>query len=48
MSVSAQVSTLTVNQLLDLEWNFGVAAASDEMDNLGTTFLKMKLTFNKV
>ncbi len=45
--MSAQISTLSVNQLVDLDWSFGVAAASDEMDNVGSTFLKLKLTFDK-
>ncbi len=40
---SAVESTLTVNQLEDIDWRFGVTASSSEMDRVGSTFLQMKL-----
>jgi hypothetical protein len=40
---SAVESMLTVNQLEDIEWRFGVTASSSEMDRVGSTFLQMKL-----
>ena len=43
--VSAAVEQmLSVNQLLDLDWRFGVTASSSEMDRVGSTFLQMKIT----
>lgn len=34
---------LSVNQLLDIDWRFGVTASSSEMDRVGSTFLQMKI-----
>ena len=48
MSRAAYEQTLKVNQLLDLDWSFGVCASSDELENVGSTFLKMKFTVDKV
>mmetsp|Transcript_11928 Transcript_11928/g.10791 ORF Transcript_11928/g.10791 Transcript_11928/m.10791 type:complete len:199 (-) Transcript_11928:77-673(-) len=31
------------NRLIDLDWCFGVTASSDESDQIGSTFLQMKL-----
>jgi hypothetical protein len=36
-------ATLTVNQLEDIDWRFGVTASSSEMDRVGSTFLQMKI-----
>eukprot|EP00911_Craspedida_sp_UC1_P001445 UC1_evm1s1090 len=36
--------TLTVNQLVDMQWKFGVSAGSSEVRSSGDTFLQMKLT----
>ncbi len=47
MSRVALDQTLKINQLLDLDWAFGVCAASDESENLGGTFLKMKFAIDK-
>jgi COMM domain containing 7 len=40
-------STLMANQLIDMEWKFGVTAASDELSQVGSTFLHMKLVVDK-
>jgi hypothetical protein len=36
-------STLSVNQLQDIDWRFGVVASSKSMDKVGNTFLQMKI-----
>ncbi|KAK3101610.1 hypothetical protein FSP39_004835 [Pinctada imbricata] len=46
LSRSALGQTLMVNQLTDMEWKFGVTAASSEMDKVGNTFLQLKLVIN--
>jgi len=46
LSRSALGQTLMVNQLLDMEWKFGVTAASSELDKVGNTFLQLKLVIN--
>lgn len=38
--------TVAANQLIDLDWTFGVTAASDDMDQVGKTFIQLKLTVN--
>eukprot|EP01112_Ceratiomyxa_fruticulosa_P009445 TRINITY_DN2459_c0_g2_i6.p1 TRINITY_DN2459_c0_g2~~TRINITY_DN2459_c0_g2_i6.p1 ORF type:complete len:201 (+),score=46.18 TRINITY_DN2459_c0_g2_i6:164-766(+) len=47
MSRSAIGQTLTVNQVVDMEWRFGVATASDELKKVGSTFLQLKLVLDK-
>ncbi|XP_064420295.1 COMM domain-containing protein 7 isoform X2 [Latimeria chalumnae] len=39
--------TLSVNQLLDMEWKFGVTAGSSELQKVGTIFLQLKLVIKK-
>ena len=34
------------NQLLDLDWNFGVTAFTDECQQVGKTFVQLKLTIS--
>jgi len=46
LSQSALGQTLMVNQLVDIEWKFGVTASSSELDKVGNTFLQMKLVIN--
>lgn len=46
ISRSALSQTLMVNQLVDMEWKFGVTAASSEVDKVGNTFLQLKLVIN--
>ncbi|XP_033746433.1 COMM domain-containing protein 7-like [Pecten maximus] len=46
LSRSALGQTLMVNQLLDMEWKFGVTAGSSEADKVGNTFLQLKLVIN--
>ncbi|XP_014671095.1 PREDICTED: COMM domain-containing protein 7-like [Priapulus caudatus] len=38
---------LVINQLVDMEWKFGVTASSSERNKAGNTFLQMKLVINK-
>lgn len=35
---------VTNNQLVDMDWIFGVTAASDDCNHVGKTFLQLKLT----
>ncbi|XP_052067748.1 COMM domain-containing protein 7-like [Mytilus californianus] len=46
LSKGALGQTLTVNQLVDMEWKFGVTAASSQVDKVGNTFLQLKLAIN--
>ncbi|XP_022302124.1 COMM domain-containing protein 7-like [Crassostrea virginica] len=46
LSRSALGQVLMVNQLVDMEWKFGVTAASSEVDKVGNTFLQVKLAIN--
>eukprot|EP00105_Crassostrea_gigas_P038338 XP_019922486.1 PREDICTED: COMM domain-containing protein 7-like [Crassostrea gigas] len=46
LSRSALGQILMVNQLIDMEWKFGVTAASSEVDKVGNTFLQVKLVIN--
>lgn len=39
--------TISNNQLIDLDWSFGVTAASDDCDHVGKTFLQIKLTVDR-
>ncbi|XP_071960659.1 COMM domain-containing protein 7-like [Antedon mediterranea] len=47
LSKTAVGQTLTVNQLVDMDWKFGVTAASSELKKVGNTFLQLKLVVNK-
>ena len=47
ISRSAMSQTLTVNQLVDMEWRFGVTASSSELQRVGTSFLQLKFLVNK-
>ena len=38
---------ITQNKLVDLDWSFGVTAASDDCDHVGKTFLQLKLTIQQ-
>ncbi|KAH9492041.1 COMM domain-containing protein 7 [Bulinus truncatus] len=46
LSKGALGQTLMVNQLMDIEWKFGVTASSSELDKVGNTFLQLKLVIN--
>ncbi|XP_059140844.1 COMM domain-containing protein 7-like [Physella acuta] len=46
LSRGALGQTLLVNQLVDIEWKFGVTASSSELDKVGNTFLQLKLVIN--
>ena len=39
--------TLSVNPLKDLDWRFGVTAASSEIKEVGATYLQLKLTLDR-
>ena len=39
--------TITSNKLVDLDWTFGVTAATDDCDQVGKTFLQLKLTIDE-
>lgn len=39
--------TFMINQLVDMEWKFGVTAASSEIKKVGNSFLQLKLVVNK-
>lgn len=47
LSRVAAGQTLVINQLVDMEWKFGVTAASSELNTVGNTFIQMKLVVNK-
>ena len=47
MSRVAAGQSLTVNQLVDMEWKFGVTAADSDMKKVGNTFLQLKLVLDK-
>eukprot|EP00694_Reclinomonas_americana_P006827 EC797421.1.p1 GENE.EC797421.1~~EC797421.1.p1 ORF type:complete len:201 (+),score=71.19 EC797421.1:7-609(+) len=36
-------NTVTVNQLVDIQWRFGVTASSNELSDVGATFLQLNL-----
>ncbi len=39
--------TFMINKLVDMEWKFGVTAASSEIKKLGNSFLQLKLVVSK-
>lgn len=39
--------TLMVNQLVDMQWKFGVTSSNSELFKAGSTFLQMKLVLDK-
>ncbi|KAM8947714.1 COMM domain-containing protein 7 [Pelodytes ibericus] len=50
MSVLTQLAvgrTLSINQLVDMEWKFGVTTASSELEKAGTIFLQLKMVVKK-
>jgi len=44
---TAATQTLMVNQLVDIEWKFGVTASNNDLSKAGTTFLQLKLVLDK-
>ena len=46
-SLQSLNSLLASNQLVDLDWSFGVTASSNECNQVGKTFLQLKLTIRK-
>lgn len=46
--ISSLISkTITSNKLIDLDWSFGVTASSNDCDQVGKTFLQLKLTLDE-
>ncbi|NXU57500.1 COMD7 protein, partial [Turnix velox] len=43
----ALTQTLIINQLVDMEWKFGVTAGSSELEKVGSIFLQLKLVVKK-
>ncbi|XP_075032613.1 COMM domain-containing protein 7 isoform X2 [Mixophyes fleayi] len=39
--------TLSINQLVDMEWKFGVTAASSELEKAGSIFLQLKMVIKR-
>uniref|UniRef100_A0A674DE66 COMM domain containing 7 n=1 Tax=Salmo trutta TaxID=8032 RepID=A0A674DE66_SALTR len=39
--------TLMVNQLVDMEWKFGVTVGTSELQKVGNIFLQLKLVIRK-
>jgi hypothetical protein len=39
--------TINTNSLVDVDWSFGVTSASDTCDQIGRTFLQLKLTLDR-
>lgn len=39
--------TLMINQLIDMEWRFGVTSGSSELEKVGSIFLQLKLVIKK-
>ncbi|XP_040837581.1 COMM domain-containing protein 7 isoform X3 [Ochotona curzoniae] len=39
--------TLTINQLVDMEWKFGVTSGNSELEKVGSIFLQLKLVVKK-
>eukprot|EP00053_Salpingoeca_punica_P008425 m.75664 g.75664 ORF g.75664 m.75664 type:complete len:200 (-) comp14599_c0_seq3:667-1266(-) len=47
LSRSVAGRSLMVNQLVDMEWRFGVTAGSDAVEQSGASFLQLRLTLLK-
>ena len=47
LQAEAVRSVLSVNELVDFQWRFGVTAASSEVDRVGQTFLQLTLVLDK-
>jgi hypothetical protein len=47
LSASMIGKTLTVNELIDMEWKFGVTASSSSVAKVGTCFLQLKLVIDR-
>ncbi|KAH3745459.1 COMM domain containing 7 [Pelomyxa schiedti] len=47
MSRSIYGQTLTINNLVDLKWRFGVTTANSQRDKVGSTFMQVKLVLDK-
>ena len=47
LSRSAMGKIFMVNELIDVEWKFGVTGSTDEIEQVGETFLQLKLVVDK-
>jgi hypothetical protein len=46
MATALLSRTIKANELVDMDWSFGVTAASDDCDHVGKTFLQLKFTID--
>eukprot|EP00456_Euglypha_rotunda_P002345 TRINITY_DN10450_c0_g1_i11.p1 TRINITY_DN10450_c0_g1~~TRINITY_DN10450_c0_g1_i11.p1 ORF type:complete len:160 (-),score=20.02 TRINITY_DN10450_c0_g1_i11:127-606(-) len=47
LNQSMVAKTFKVNELVDLDWKFGVTAASSELNKVGSCFLQLRLVLEK-
>lgn len=47
LSRAVAARTVGVNELVDMDWKFGVTASSSELQKVGTSFLQLKVVINK-
>eukprot|EP01094_Clydonella_sp_ATCC50884_P029307 TRINITY_DN9132_c0_g1_i1.p1 TRINITY_DN9132_c0_g1~~TRINITY_DN9132_c0_g1_i1.p1 ORF type:complete len:201 (-),score=80.93 TRINITY_DN9132_c0_g1_i1:74-676(-) len=47
LSKSTIQQTLTVNEVIDMEWRFGVTAANEELNSVGSAYLQLRLVLDK-
>jgi len=47
LSRSVIGQTLVVNEMLDMEWRFGVTTSNNELKKVGSTFVQLKLVLDK-
>ena len=45
--ISVLGKTVSANRLIDMDWNFGVTAASSDCDSIGKPFLQLRLTIDE-
>ena len=46
-SSSGNMKNISVNSVVDMSWKFGVTASTDELKQVGSTFLQLKLYLDK-
>merc|ERR1712173_131175 len=47
LNTQAAMDVIKINQLVDLQYRFGVTASSDALQEVGKSFLQLKLTLSK-
>ena len=48
LATSLLQRSLSNNSLIDMDWSFGVTAASDDCDHIGKTYLQLKLVIDSI